>query len=500
MKKFLSLVTLVALGLATKVQAQSTIAAARAQATGTVTVRGIVTNGAELGPIRYLQDNVAGIAAYSPSLMANVLLGDSIEVTGTLKDYNGLLEIDPVSNVSIMARNKPVPAPVVFTAANAANAFAEIYEGRLVKITGNTSIKTTAGANVTTFAGNTNYRLNGVSGLDVRPNNSSTGTLGIVGKPAPTGNFDLTGIMSQFSASGSGGYQLLPRVYSDFDLGATPNILSVPVATNITTSGFTITFKTQNAGSTIVNYGTTPTALNQTANNTANTTNHSVTLSGLQPATVYYVQVSSTNTIGTSVSGITPMITASNSTGKMLAYFNRSVNTAYGPANNPAKTLTNAIDDTLIAYINRATSTIDFTMYGFNNTGLMDVPTALNNAKNRGVVVRLIVDDYGTQGLAGLNASIPVVKRNTVRGINHNKFVVFDVNTVNKSFVWTGSTNYTPGQINNDPNSVIIIQDQSLAKAYRMEFDEMWGNGTTNGGVFGPAKTNNTPHHFNIAG
>src|SRR5688572_11127887 len=139
-------------------------------------------------------------------------------------------------------------------------------------------------------------------------------------------------------------------------------------------------------------------------------------------------------------------------------------------------------------------------MYGFNNTGLMDVPTALNNAKNRGVVVRLIVDDYGTQGLTGLNASIPVVKRNTTRGINHNKFVVFDVNSVNKSLVWTGSTNYTPGQINNDPNSVIIIQDQSLAKAYKMEFDEMWGNGTINGGVFGPAKTNNTPHQFNIAG
>ena len=398
MKKFLSLFAFVILGFASEAQAQSSIAAARTQATGTVTVRGIVTNGAELGPIRYLQDNVAGIAAYSPSLMANVLLGDSIEVTGFLKDYNGLLEIDPVSNVTIIARNKPVPAPIVFTAANAANAFAEIYESRLVKITGNTTIKTTAGATVTSFAGNTNYRLNGVSGHDVRPNNSSTGPLGIVGKPAPTGNFDLTGIMSQYTTSGTGGYQLLPRLYSDFDLGATPNIISAPFANNISTTGFTINFNTQNSGSTIVNYGTSPTALTQTANNPASVKNHSIAITGLQPATVYYVQVSSTNSIGTSVSGISPMITASNSTGQMLAYFNRSVNTAYGPANNPAKTLTNAIDDTLVAYINRATSSIDFTMYGFNNTGLMDIPTALNNAKNRGVTVRLIVDDYGTQG------------------------------------------------------------------------------------------------------
>lgn len=132
----------------------------------------------------------------------------------------------------------------------------------------------------------------------------------------------------------------------------------------------------------------------------------------------------------------------------------------------------------------------------------MNVPFALNNAKTRGVTVRVIVDTYGSQGLTGLDASIPVVKRNTSRGINHNKFVVIDVTSTNpnKPLVWTGSTNYTQGQINTDPNSVIIIQDQSLAKAYRMEFDEMWGNGTTTGGVFGPAKTDNTPHHFNIAG
>ena len=95
MKKFLSLLAFVALGFSAEVQAQSSIAAARAQAiNSTATVRGIVTNGSELGPIRYIQDNVAGIAAYSPSQMANVVLGDSVEVTGTLKNYNGLLEID----------------------------------------------------------------------------------------------------------------------------------------------------------------------------------------------------------------------------------------------------------------------------------------------------------------------------------------------------------------------------------------------------------------------
>lgn len=64
MKKSLIL-ALVFLGIATITNAQNTILEARGKGIGTVvTVRGIVTNGAELGSIRYLQDNTAGISAY----------------------------------------------------------------------------------------------------------------------------------------------------------------------------------------------------------------------------------------------------------------------------------------------------------------------------------------------------------------------------------------------------------------------------------------------------
>ena len=45
----------------------------------------------------------------------------------------------------------------------------------------------------------------------------------------------------------------------------------------------------------------------------------------------------------------------------------------------------------------------------------------------------------------------------------------------NEAIVWTGSTNLTADQIHSDHNDVIIIQDQALAKAYTMEFEEMWG-------------------------
>src|SRR4051812_22680983 len=83
------------------VSAQSDIATARSMPlNSTVTIRGIVINGAELGPIRYVEDATGGIAIYGSNL-ASVNRGDSIEATGTLTDYNNLLEVQPVSSFSV---------------------------------------------------------------------------------------------------------------------------------------------------------------------------------------------------------------------------------------------------------------------------------------------------------------------------------------------------------------------------------------------------------------
>ena len=45
----------------------------------------------------------------------------------------------------------------------------------------------------------------------------------------------------------------------------------------------------------------------------------------------------------------------------------------------------------------------------------------------------------------------------------------------------------TTGNLNSDRNNVIVLEDQSLARAYRLEFEEMFS------GVFGADKTINTP-------
>ena len=511
-----------------------TIAAARALAPTannvagpSVTVRGIVTNGDELGStqsvIRYIQDSTAGIAVYSPTngpiatSLNSLVRGDSIIVTGGLKMFRGLLEVDPITSLTVLAGNRPLPAPVVFTAANAAQAYAEQYESQLVRINGLTSINTNGGQTVSAFAANTTYRLNNQASLPTYVPANAGGPDGLLNKPSPTGTFDAIGIVSQYTSSPTGtrgGYQLLNRKYADFIQGTTPNLTSSPVPTNLSTTGFTVSFNTQNPGDTRLSYATAPTAtaptgpyLNVTGS-PALTTSHSQTLTGLTPGTIYYVQAVSVNATGRSESRVVPMITASLSSGRIRNYFTNSVDVSLALPGNVAVAVTGGvIADTLARYIGRATRTLDISIYNWNNTVIRD---AVNSAQARGVRVRVLYeDDNANVSVGQLVAGIPKVARPARPGsmgtaIMHNKFVIIDAEDPNPNvpWVWTGSMNWTSGQLSTDPNNVIAVQDQGLARVYTVEFEEMWGSRTATPGVslFGSRKTDNTPHHLLIGG
>ena len=532
MKKFtlLALLACATSWHAVKAQTVITIAAARAQAPTTngtagptVTVRGIVTNGAELGStvsiIRYIQDGSgAGVGVYSTGTGAfattlnSVALGDSIVVTGGLKMFRGLLEIDPVTSLTVLAGNRPVPAPIVFTAANAAAAYAEQYEGMLVRINGLTSVNTTGGATVTSFAANTTYKLNNNATLVTYVPTNSSGADGLIGKPSPSGTFDAVGIVSQYSSaatSTTGGYQLLNRKYGDFIQGLTPNLTTTPVPSNITTTGFTVSFNTSNTGDTQLSYATSPTGtFTPVQGSTTLSTAHSQTLTGLQPATIYYVQAVSVNSVGRSESRLVPMITASLSSGLIKNYFNNPVDATLATTGNVAVyTPAGSAADTLAKYINRATQTLDIAIYNWNSTVIKDAVIA---AKNRGVRVRIIYeDDNANVSVGQLPTSIPRVARPAQPGssgssIMHNKFVIIDAESTNPNipWVWTGSMNWTGAQLATDRNNVIALQDQALARVYTVEFEEMWGSRTDVAGttLFGSRKTDNTPHLLMIGG
>ncbi|MFD2720584.1 fibronectin type III domain-containing protein [Hymenobacter monticola] len=301
-----------------------TVKAARALGPGsTVTVRAVVLNGPEMGNVRYVQDAEAGLALYAqPTKLpgfGELRAGDSIQVTGQLKAYNGLLEMDPVASVHKLASGQRLHA-VKVPAAQATSAFAEANEGRLVEITGVTRLATPAGTPVTTLAGNANYLLNGQPGTLVRVMAASTGPEGLVDATPPAEPFDLRGIMSQYAPSGTGGYQLLPRLASDLVLGGgLPRLTEEPVPVNVSATGFTVVYSTLNPGDTRVRFGLDPKQLKESRLDATPTTRHSLTLSDLIPGTTYYVEVSSRNAAGTETATPVPFITASGKRGRGAA-------------------------------------------------------------------------------------------------------------------------------------------------------------------------------------
>jgi phosphatidylserine/phosphatidylglycerophosphate/cardiolipin synthase-like enzyme/DNA/RNA endonuclease YhcR with UshA esterase domain len=470
------------------------IATAKTKATGTqVTVRGIVLNGSELGLIKYIQDQTAGIAVYS-SLASSLKAGDEVEITGTLKDYNNLLEIDPVSNLNLIGSNNPLPAPKIL---DFPEAFQEKYEAQFVRLN---NISFISSGN---FAEHTNYMIlqNGVQ-KEIRIDKNTN----IPGQSIPGDKIDVIGIMSQYKTT----YQLLPRSMDDLILGSGPLINTPLDQSAITRNSFTVSFGTENPGNTMIKYGLTPNLELGIKKDQTLKTAHSILIDQLDHTSFYYIQALSANNDGdTSQSQVYLMSTASMSSGDIRVYFNASADKSYAHFVD-AISLDRTADDTLAAYIARARESIDMAIYNFNPEYLSaDLGLALNEAHSRGVRVRIVANGNTLNaGLNQLDPSIKVQKSPTSSsfGIMHNKFLIFDADASdpNKAIVWTGSMNLTTDQIHKDYNNIIIIQDQAVAKAYTIEFEEMWGsqgdNPNFSNAKWGPQKQDNTPHFFNVGG
>ena len=461
------------------------IATARAQGLGSsVTITGVVTNGSELGPIRYIEDNTGGMALYSSSL-SGLQRGDEVTVSGSLKDYNGLLEMDPISSNTVNSTGNTL-TPQVYTPLQ----IGEASESQLVQI--NNVIFNSGGSLFT--VGTHDFTANGESGkIYIKTGHSLENTL------IPMGTVTLIGISSQHTynfgcphTSGicpaSDGYQILPRDTADIIQSGNIVFTSAVNQTNITTTSFDLSWSVSANSSTNCNYGTT-TALGTSINSGGNTQNHSISLTGLSPATFYYVQCYSIDGLDTAFSNIGIYSTASLSSGKIRPYFNHSVDNSFSNGVD-AQDIGSGFADTISAYIALAQNTLDICVY---NASSSIIATAINAAYNNGVAVRYIADDDVTNiMLSSLNANIPVVYRDPApAGIMHNKFIIVDANSTNNSWILGGSTNWTnPSNLLNDYNNMIFIQDEAIAKAYTLEFEEMWS------GVFGHNKLDNTPHKF----
>jgi len=456
---------------------QTDIATARSQGIGaTVTITGIVTNGDELGLIRYLEDATAGLALYDPSTLVGVVRGDEVTVTGVLVDYNGLLEMTPV-NSSITNTTGNSITPQLITPIQVG----ESTESELIQID-----------NVIFNSGGSSF----TSGTHDFTSNGETGRVYIkIGSPLentliPMGSITLMGISSQFtfSSPANDGYQILPRDSADIIQSGGIIFTSPITQTNITTSSFDLSWNVSANSTTNCNYGTT-TALGTNINSIGNTTTHTISLTGLSAATFYYVECYSVDGLDTAFSNIGIYSTASNSSGIIRPYFNHSVDISFSNGVD-AQDVGSGFADTIAAYMDLAQNSLDICVY---NASSSIIASAINAAYNRGVTVRYIADDDALNSMLNLlDPNISIIYRDpSPAGIMHNKFIIVDANSTNNSWVLGGSTNWTsPSNLLNDYNNMVFIQDEAIAKAYTLEFEEMWG------GVFGNNKSDNTPHKF----
>lgn len=473
-----------------------------------VTVRGIVTVANQFGGPSYIQDNSGGFGIFGSSFSSAVNIGDEVIVSGLVQPFGGLSEIvNPILHSVVSTGN--VTDPLL---ANAAQIFGdgvggvEVYEGMLVRL--NSVTVTGTG----TWTANTNYPLNDASGsTQLRIDN----TTNLVGAPIPAGTFDLVAVVGQFISAPPfiGGYQLLPRYTQDVISGG-PIFASFPVETSILPNSLTINWQTINGGTTYARYGLTPAFELGLVGDDVIQTNHTVTLSGLTPATVYYIKAFSVAAAETSSSSTLISCSASpaGATGQINAYFNKSVNTNLAWFQN-ANGNTNLVSRIALR-IDQAQRSIDVAVYSLSGAPGDNIAAALINAKNRGVNVRVICEyDNSTSNALNLLASngVPVINDrfdpvNNGAGLHHNKFFVFDGRggAPESVWVWTGSWNPTDPGTNSDYQNAIEIQDPALANAFTLEFNEMWGSSTQvpNAGNsrFGARKSDNTPHRFVIGG
>ncbi|RSK36129.1 Calx-beta domain-containing protein [Hymenobacter metallilatus] len=182
----------------------------------TVSARGTVygTNLRTAGYQITLIDNTGGIGLFaSANIGTNTLAeGDSVEVTGTLGQFNGLTQIN-LTGITPKGRARRTYSPRVIT-----TALTENEESELIRIPGPLTSVDPAQWVTTSTASGYNVDVTGPGGVTYQLRIYRGTTL--YNTPAPAGPFSVTGIGSQFDSSSpyTEGYQIAPRSLADITL------------------------------------------------------------------------------------------------------------------------------------------------------------------------------------------------------------------------------------------------------------------------------------------
>ena len=272
-----------------------------------------------------------------------------------------------------------------------------------------------------------------------------------------------------------------------------------PTFTGLQTTGFTVHWATNQPSTAKLHYGTTPDPDNVVSLPGQNQA-FDWPLTGLQAGTIYWVQIEAEQNGQIVLSGVLPCATVSLSSGQIKVFFNHDIDESLLGSTMPFGQDYAACRDEILARIDAAQQTIDVAMYNNNRTELVN---ALKQASARGVRVRYIAAEATGNTALSPAPTFPVLYGND-EALMHNKFLAIDADLPDAAWVVSGSMNWTYTNMTDDYNNMLCIQDQSLAKTYELEFEEMWGgNGAYpvySNSRFGSQKQDNTPHSFVIGG
>ena len=154
---------------------------------------------------------------------------------------------------------------------------------------------------------------------------------------------------------------------------------------------------------------------------------------------------------------------------------------------HPINKSINDVSKSLEALINNAEYSIDIAAYGFS--GQDRIVNALRQAKARGVIIRGVVDDYGTslypdtkkmidEFYFKTDVFVPIAQRQfdeaftrSQSALMHNKFVIVD-----NKYLWTGSTNITDNCMTFNANNSVVIYSPEIVQIYEKEFSQMYND------------------------
>jgi phosphatidylserine/phosphatidylglycerophosphate/cardiolipin synthase-like enzyme len=455
------------------------IADARQLPQGTeVTITGWITVASQFaGPV-YLQDETAGIAWYNGPLMADewlvgAIIGDSIVLTGEMGNFNNMLQIVNDSYFEIFPESNREIEPIEITIEQMNTGS---YEGLLAKIS---ELEFDATG---TFAGGTNYVINDATGEgELRVD----GTTNLPGALIPNGPVEVTGAVGRYQNT----HQILPRFTYDLEILSGPIILSAPpYEVSATSNSISFAWETQHAGHSEIRYGITPALELGNVMDETHKNQHNLTLTGLDPATIYKIQLRSAFDSDTSATNlyITSTGSPAGTTGEILTFFNKDVVHELATFREADQNID--LSGKLIDYIQMAEETAEFAFYNISGIVGQNIAAEIIEAHNRGVDIRVIVSGH----TGSTNEIVTQLSASGVKAVQslgtaqmHNKFAVFDAHhsDPSRSYTITSSWNSTDQGTYDQFQNMVVVQDVALARAYLLEFNQMWGG---NSGAFNP--------------